>query len=97
VAGSGSVARYVAAAVVGEVQKVEAATPGRRNQMLFQAAANLGELVGAGVLGAGVAEVSLSVAAEACGLTHDDGSRSVASTIASGMRRGMANPREVTP
>ena len=95
-AGSGGLARYVAAAVVGEVQKVETAPPGRRNQTLFQAAANLGELVGAGVLRSELVEISLSVAAEACGLTHDDGRQAVTSTIASGMRRGMANPREVT-
>lgn len=95
-AGKGGLARYVAAAVVGEVQKVEAAPPGRRNQTLFQAAANLGELVGAGVLRSELVEISLSIAAEACGLTHDDGRQAVASTIASGMRRGMANPREVT-
>ena len=95
-AGSGGLARYVAAAVVGEVQKVEAAPPGRRNQTLFQAAANLGEFVGAGVLRSELVEISLSVAAEACGLTHDDGRQTVTSTIASGMRRGMTNPREVT-
>lgn len=96
VAGSGRLARYVTTAVVREVLKVESAPEGRRNQMLFQAAANLGELVGAGVLRAELVEVSLSVAAEACGLTHDDGRQAVTSTIASGMRRGMTNPREVT-
>jgi len=97
VAGNGGLARYVAAAVVGEAQKVETAPPGRRNQTLFQAAANLGELVGAGVLRSEIAETALSLAAEVCGLTLDDGRQAVTSTIASGMRRGMANPREVTP
>lgn len=96
VAGSGRLVRYVTTAVVREVQKVESAPEGRRNQMLFQAAANLGELVGAGVLRAELVEVSLSVAAEACGLTHDDGRQAVTTTIASGMRRGIAKPREVT-
>jgi len=96
VAGNGRLVRYVTTAVIREVQKVESAPEGRRNQMLFQAAANLGELVGAGVLRADLVEVSLAVAAEACGLTHDDGRRAVATTIASGMRRGIAKPREVT-
>lgn len=96
VAGSGRLARYVTAAVVQEVLKVESAPEGRRNQTLFQAAANLGELVGAGVLRAELVDASLSVAAEACGLTHDDGRQAVTTTIASGMRRGIANPREVT-
>lgn len=96
IAENGRLARYVATAVVQEVLKVESAPEGRRNQMLFQAAANLGELVGAGVLRAELVEVSLTVAAEACGLAHDDGSQAVATTIASGMRRGIANPRELT-
>jgi len=96
VAGSGRLARYVTGALVREVQKVEASPEGRRNQMLFQAAANLGELVGAGYLRAELVEVALSVAAEACGLTHDDGRQAVTTTIASGMRRGIAKPREVT-
>jgi hypothetical protein len=94
-AGNGRLARYVAAALVREVENVETAPAGRRNQTLFQAAANLGELVGAGLLRAEMVEASLSVAAEMCGLTHDDGRQAVATTISSGLRRGSANPREV--
>lgn len=95
--GVGRVARYVTAALADEVRRVEVAPQGRRNQSLFQAAANLGELVGAGVLRAELVEASLSIAAEANGLTHDDGRQAVVATIASGMRRGVANPREVRP
>jgi hypothetical protein len=90
-------ARYVASAVAREVQRVEQAPVGQRNETLFKAAANLGELVGAGVLRNELAEVALTVAADACGLTHDDGRQAVASTIASGIGRGRANPREVRP
>lgn len=96
VAGKSGLARYVAAALVGEAQKVGCAPAGRRNQTLFQAAANLGEFVGAGVLRAELVEVSLSVAAEACRLTQDDGLAAVTRTIASGMQRGIANPRVLT-
>jgi hypothetical protein len=96
-AGSGCLVRYVTTALVREVEKVEAAAAGRRNQTLFQAAANLGEFVGAGLLRPELVEASLSVAAEASGLMHDDGRHAVANTIASGLRRGMANPRELTP
>ena len=80
----------------GKVEKVEGAPEGQRNQLLFQAAANLGEFVGAGLLRGEMVEASLTLAAEACGLTHDDGGFAVEATIASGMRRGIANPRDVT-
>lgn len=97
VANGGQRARYLAAALIGEVEKVESAPEGHRNQLLFQAAANLGELVGSGLLRSEMVEASLTIAAEASGLIHDDGVFAVQATIASGMRRGMANPREVMP
>lgn len=89
-------ARYVAAAVDGEcgfLATMKANTG--RNQRLFQAAANLGEFVGAGLLPMAMAERALESAATECGLAQEDGIYSVRQTIASGMRKGMMNPREV--
>jgi len=68
-----------------------------RNLRLFKAAANLGSLVGAGLLPQDLAEEELEAAAQACGLLQEDGRRAVLQTIASGMRRGMAKPRELRP
>jgi hypothetical protein len=92
----GTKARYVAAAVERECAAV-ASTPADsgRNQRLFVAAARLGELVGADLLPADLAERALGAAANDCGLVHDDGLRAVAATIASGLARGVQNPREV--
>lgn len=87
-------ARYVAAALDGECRAVTDLTAGR-NTRLFQAAANLGELVGAGLLPRDMAEDALEVAAEASGLTREDGPRAVRATIASGMNRGLAHPRRI--
>ncbi len=90
-------ARYVLAAVDAECGQLARMGPSSgRNMRLFQAAANLGELVGAGLLGQDSAERALERAAEECGLLHDDGRRTIAGTITSGMRKGMANPREVS-
>lgn len=91
-------ARYVAAAVDGEfnaLARMRAASG--RNLRLFQAGANLGEFVGAGLLPQSMAEDTLERAAEECGLVHDDGAHAVRATIASGLRKGIANPREVRP
>lgn len=89
-------ARYVEAVVNGECRELASmARDSGRNQRLFRAAANLGSLVGAGVLSESLAERALEQAADECGLIREDGRRSVALTIASGMRRGLANPREI--
>jgi hypothetical protein len=92
----GAKARYVATAVERECAAV-AGTPANsgRNHRLFLAAARLGELVGADLLGADLAERALESAAHDCGLVHDDGLPAVAATIASGLGRGIQNPREV--
>lgn len=90
------VARYVAAAVDGECGGLARMGPNTgRNPRLFMAAANLGELVGARVLSRDAAEHALEMAAHDCGLVGDDGIRSVRQTIASGMRKGISNPREI--
>lgn len=89
-------ARYVVKAVEGECEAIASTAAGTgRNQRLFIGAARLGELVGAGLLQQDAAEAALERAAEACGLTKEDGRRSVRLTIASGLKRGIANPREV--
>lgn len=88
------VARYVEKALDGEVGRVTGTKSGR-NVQLFKSAANLGQLVGAGVLPQNIAEDELYRAADACGLVSEDGPHSVRQTIASGMRRGMQNPREI--
>jgi putative DNA primase/helicase len=94
---SGRVAAYVASALAGEVGRVQSARPGYRNLALCQASANVGEIVGAGVLDRNLAEAWLTLAAGECGLVRDDGHRAVLATIASGMARGAANPRRLRP
>lgn len=89
-------ARYVEKALDNECVRV-AATKSGRNVQLFKSAANLGQLVGANLLPQNIAEDDLYRAADSCGLVHDDGPHSVRSTIASGMRKGIAKPREVQP
>jgi|GEM_PF-1635901 len=89
-------ARYVCAAVDGECGEVARTAPGSgRNQRLFIAAARLGELIGANLLAQEAAEMALERAATECGLAKDDGLRAVRLTIASGIKRGVQNPREV--
>lgn len=89
-------ARYVLAAIDAECGQLARLGPNSgRNLRLFQAAANLGELVAAGLLSQDVAEGALEAAAVECGLSRDDGAHSVRATIASGMRKGLANPRDV--
>jgi hypothetical protein len=83
--------RYAEKVFHGELSEVAMAAKGQRNAVLFKAAARLGDLVGAGMLGADMAAQELLVAAEACGLVRDDGRRAVEATIASGLRRGMSN------
>lgn len=87
-------ARYVEKALDGEVGRITSTRSGR-NVQLFKSAANLGQLVGADLLPQHIAEDELFTAADACGLVHDDGAHSVRATIASGIRKGIANPREV--
>lgn len=91
---AGRTARYVEKALDGEIGRVLATKSGR-NMQLFKSAANLGQLVGADLLPQHIAEDELYRAADGCGLVHDDGPHSVRATITSGLRKGIANPREV--
>lgn len=89
-------ARYVAAAVDSECNFLAGMRPNTgRNLKLFQAAANLGEFVGAGLLPHNMAEDALERAAQDCGLLQEDGAHAVRMTIASGLRKGITSPREV--
>lgn len=93
---SDKIARYVAAAVDSECSELARMGPNSgRNMRLFQAAANLGELVGAHILSQDGAEAALEMAAHDCGLVGEDGIHAVRQSIASGMRKGIAKPREV--
>lgn len=90
-------ARYVEAAVNGECSGLARMGPGSgRNLKLFMASANLGQFVGANLLRREIAERALTQAASDCGLVQEDGMRAVLATIASGMKKGLANPREVS-
>jgi hypothetical protein len=87
---------YVDAAVDGEVRAVAEARPGTRNYRLFRAAANLGELLGAGLLDEASATDALLAAAVRHvgveGFTEGEARR----TVSNGLRRGRGNPRRLT-
>lgn len=82
--------RYVQAALAGETEAVRAAPAGTRNGQLNTSSLKLGRLVGAGLLEEDVATDALREAALAAGLTPLETDR----TIRSGMRAGMADPRD---
>lgn len=94
-ASSDRAARYVERALDGECRAVAEFKQGGRNLRLFQAAANLGELVAGGLLPQDLAEKCLETAAADCGLLQEDGHHAVRQTIASGMARGFKKPREI--
>lgn len=87
-------ARYAAAVIDGECGELAATKAGGCNHRLFQAAARIGELVGAGLVGEALATAALEDAAADCGLVAEDGRQSALASIKSGLRRGLANPRE---
>jgi putative DNA primase/helicase len=88
-------ARYAAAAINGELDEVAGCQPGGRNERLFISSAKIGSLVGAGLIPEDMATTALESAAAECGLLRDDGAHAVRTTILSGLRRGMAQPREI--
>jgi putative DNA primase/helicase len=90
------VRKYALAALDTEIQNVASAGRGGRNDALNRAAFALGQLVGAGALSESVVTAALEDAAAACGLIKDDGLRSVRATIRSGLRDGMAAPRDLS-
>lgn len=85
---------YAAAAVRAEIRILADAPPGTRNHELNRSAFNLGQLVAAGMLDEDQVRAALLLAAERNGLLADDGQRQTEATIRSGLRAGMANPRQ---
>lgn len=86
-------ARYADVGLERECARVRAAAPGSRNDTLNVAALKVGTLVGAGLLGEGVARVALADAGVAAGLDPGEVER----TISSGLRKGVSEPRSVVP
>lgn len=82
-------AAYGAAALRNEVERVLAARIGTRNDTLNRAAYALGRLIGAGALDRDLAASELFHAARRVGLS----ARETSSTLASGLRAGIARPR----
>lgn len=86
---------YARAVFEGELNALARAPRGERNAILFKAAARLGELAAGGALPVQAVAAGLISAAEACGLTRDDGEAAVRATIASGLRAGLRRPRAI--
>jgi hypothetical protein len=87
-----SVASYIDAACEGELMAVRNAPAGQRNDTLNRAAFALGQFVGAGALSEEMIAADLSAVADACGLPQ----REARATIASGLRAGKAEPRDLS-
>lgn len=88
------VSRYAEVALTRELERVTCSMPGSRNHNLFIASANLGSLFAAGI----IPDVRRQIeqAAGICGLTKDDGLTATRSTIESGWKRGIAQPRSIS-
>jgi hypothetical protein len=80
---------YAMAALTGELDKLLAATEGRRNHALNAAAFALGQLVGADLLDEHATRDELISAAGRIGLPRTEAER----TVTSGMTAGARNPR----
>jgi hypothetical protein len=83
--------RYVWAAVQGEHDTVASAPEGARNTTLHRSAVKLGSLVGAGALAEDDARDALLAGATTCGLADWE----ARGTIDSGLRYGIAHPRQL--
>lgn len=88
---SGSHEKYVQTAWEREFVNVATCPEGQRNVTLNKAAYNLGTLVGAGQLSEPAVRSHLERAAAACGLSKSE----YLPTIASGLAKGIANPRQM--
>lgn len=94
-AGDPDAEAYAKAALESESERVASAGHGERNDTLNRAAFSIGTLVGAGALDERIAAATLETAADICGLIEDDGLTSVQTTIKSGIRSGMKEPRDI--
>lgn len=90
--GRGVSSSYGRQALDAELGRVAMAVEGDRNHQLNRSAFALGQLVGAGVLSADVVVSNLVAAAARAGLTGAE----VEKTIASGLRKGLSQPRQVS-
>lgn len=95
VSSTGRARRYVGQAVTGELERIADAVEGRRNHTLFCSSVAFGQLVGAGVLGQGDAEELLEAAARQHVAAGAYSTTQARQTIASGLRRGLREPREL--
>ena len=91
-----AVRRFALAALDSESAAGAGCGQGGRNDQLNRSAFVLGQLVAAGALSESVCIATLEEAAGQCGLTKDDGIRSVRATIRSGLRDGMKHPRDLS-
>jgi hypothetical protein len=89
--GDGRAIRYAAAALDGEVAAVRLAREGTRNATLNTASLKLGSLVAAGLLAEGSVRSALTSAALDAGLSLPE----IEATLNSGLRAGMAHPRDI--
>jgi len=83
---------YAAAAFRNEVQRVEQAVEGERNNALNRASFALGRFAGGGLLDLDEVRDRLACAARACGLEQREADR----TISSGLMAGMLDPLDGT-
>ncbi|RIK91755.1 MAG: hypothetical protein DCC73_14935 [Proteobacteria bacterium] len=90
------VRKFALSALESETRAVAQAGRGQRNTQLNLAALKLGQLIAAGALSEATVRAALTEAAAACGLIKDDGARSVALTIDSGLRKGKSEPRDLS-
>lgn len=88
--------RYALSALDYELASVRGAKKGHRNHTLNAAALSLGKLIPHGLLIETAVRDLLFQAAEACGLVKDDGAKAAEDTIDSGLRAGMATPRDLS-
>lgn len=85
--------RNHALAIIHEAtDALQSANEGNRNNLLFHAAYIAGQAIGAGLVERQEAEFLLTHAADACGLSEDDGRRAVQATMRSGITQGTNNP-----
>lgn len=86
---------YAACAVSGELTQLANAREGQRNHRLFLASIALGQLAGAGLITVDEVEGKLLDAAERHVAAGAYSTHQARQTIASGLRRGLAEPRRL--
>lgn len=90
-----NVSAYASAVIERELAAVANANRGERNQTLYKASARTASLASAAMLPVETLAAALLEAAVANGLVADKGEGAARATIASGLKRGLANPRRL--